>query len=352
MFYLKYRPKTIEEIDNIKAKEILKNILKSSSLPHAFLFSGQKGTGKTSSARIFAKTVNCENNFFAKKSSLMDPCNKCSNCLSVENGSSTDVVEIDAASNRGIDDIRNLIKTSSFLPMSGRFRIFIIDEAHMITHDAFNALLKTLEEPPSSVVFILATTNEEKIPKTILSRCSVVKFGKALKKDIKNMLKRITLSEKIKQDDKLFSLIADSSENSFRDAAKILEELKIQNKLEYEDAKKFLGIFRQDLLELINSKTIKDVFEWIEDFANQGGSFKILLENLLNQLHDILLHQNGVIIDLEKEYSFSKEDVVKLIKFFTIAYQNLRISPIDSLPLEIAVVEFYNQRNKLKITKQ
>ena len=351
MFYLKYRPKTIEEIDNIKAKEILKNILKSSSLPHAFLFSGQKGTGKTSSARIFAKTVNCENNFFSKKLDLIDPCNKCPNCLSIENGSSTDVVEIDAASNRGIDDIRSLIKTSSFLPMSGKFRIFIIDEAHMITHDAFNALLKTLEEPPSSVIFILATTNEEKIPKTILSRCSIVKFGKGVKKDIKNMLKRISVSEAIKEDDRLFSLIVDSCENSFRDAAKILEELKIQNKLDYEEAKKFLGIFRQDLLMLINEKTAEQVFKWIEDFASQGGSFKILLENLLSQLHDILLYQNGIKIDLEKEYSLSKEDVVKLIKYLTVAYQNLKISPIESLPLEIAVVEFYNQRNKLKISK-
>jgi len=343
MFYLKYRPKTIEEIDNIKAKEVLKNILKSPSLPHAFLFSGQKGTGKTSSARIFAKTVNCQNNLFSSKSKSIEPCNKCFNCLSIENSSSTDVIEIDAASNRGIDDIRNLIKTTSFLPMSNRFRIFIIDEAHMITHDAFNALLKTLEEPPASVIFILATTNEEKIPKTILSRCSIVKFGKGVKRDIINMLKRISVSEKIEEDNKLFSLIADYCEDSFRDAAKIFEELKIQNKLNHDEAKKFLGIFKQDLLELIEKKDIKNVFEWVEDFNQQGGNFKILIESLLNQLHDLLLFKNGVNNELKMEYGFSNEELVKLIKYLTVAYQNLRISPIESLPLEIAIVEFYNQ---------
>ncbi len=351
MFYLKYRPKTIEEIDNAKAREVLKNILESDSIPHAFLFSGQKGTGKTSSARIFAKAVNCLHNSIAGKSQSIEPCNKCANCLSIEKSSSTDVIEIDAASNRGIDDVRNLIKTSSFLPMSNRFRIFIIDEAHMITHDAFNALLKTLEEPPSSVIFILATTNEEKIPKTILSRCSIVKFGKGTKRDIINMLKRICTAEKIKEDEQVLSLVADSCENSFRDAAKIFEELKIQNKLDYEEANKFLGIFKQDLLLLIQGKDTAHALEWIEDFGTQGGNIKILIENLLDQLHDILLCQNGVNNEMKLSYNFSKEEVVKLIKYLTEAYQVLRFSPIELLPLEIAIVEFYNQRNKLKIQK-
>ena len=148
MFYLKYRPKTISSLDNSQIKDIVGNVLKSKEIPHAFLFVGQKGTGKTSTARIVAKAVNCLKNKFSSsaKSLSVEPCNACTNCQSVESSSSPDVIELDAASNRGIDDVRNLIKESNFLPMSNRFRVFIIDEAHMITPDAFNALLKTLEE--------------------------------------------------------------------------------------------------------------------------------------------------------------------------------------------------------------
>ena len=159
MFYLKYRPQTIGEIDNTRVKELLRKILESDTLPHAFLFVGQKGTGKTSAARIFAKAINCLNNKFAKKTKSTEPCNECKNCRSIKNSSFTDVLELDAASNRGIEEIKNLIRETAFFPMAGRYRVFIIDEAHMITRDGFNALLKTLEEPPDSAVFILATTN-------------------------------------------------------------------------------------------------------------------------------------------------------------------------------------------------
>ncbi len=172
MFYLKYRPRLLEEVDNVKARETITNILFSNDLPHALLFVGQKGTGKTSTARIFAKTVNCLDRRSLGKDgpTKLNPCNKCSNCLSIDKSSSPDVFELDAVSNRGINEIKNLIKESAFLPMTGKRRIFIIDEAHMITNDGFNALLKRLEGPPDTVIFILATTNHEKIPVTIKTR--------------------------------------------------------------------------------------------------------------------------------------------------------------------------------------
>ncbi len=339
MYYLKYRPHTIDEIDNTKAKEIITKILSSKSLPHAFLFVGQKGTGKTSTARIFAKTVNCINR------QTINPCNHCKNCLSIDTSSSPDVIELDAASNRGINEIKNLIKEASFLPMGGKYRIFIIDEAHMITGDGFNALLKTLEEPPDTVIFILATTNLEKLPKTISSRCFMVNFGKAIKSDVKNMLKRIITHEKLVIEDKLIDLITSHSEKSFRDAAKLLEELVIQNKLNIDDAKNYLGIrSKESLLEVIASKNIKDSLVWIGEFSQIGGNIKILIEELLEELRMLLLKKSGLKIDDALDVNFTLSEITFLMKSFNEAYSLLKNTPIDTLPLEIAVVEFYNNK--------
>jgi DNA polymerase-3 subunit gamma/tau len=348
MFYLKYRPRTLTELDNTSVKDILYKHLESEKFPHAFIFIGDKGTGKTSAARVFAKSINCLKNKYAKKGGSIEPCNECKNCKSIETSSSVDIVEMDAASNRGIDEIRKLIKDSSFLPMNNRYRVYIIDEAHMITNDAFNALLKTLEEPPSSVIFILATTNIEKVPKTIVSRCSVINFKRAKKEDVLSMLKRILKNENLEINNKVLSLIASHSDNSFRDAAKILEELIIQNKVDYEDAKKFLGILgKQNLLEIIQAKGIKDCLLWIEEFKNAGGDFKTLIEQLLEELRTQLLIKNSIYQDgVDVKLNFTIKELSNLIKLFTKAYNNLKISPIDSLPLEIAVVDFYNKNSK------
>ncbi|NMB83795.1 DNA polymerase III subunit gamma/tau [Candidatus Roizmanbacteria bacterium] len=346
MFYLKYRPKNVRDIDNTQVKEMIGKILESGHLSHAFLFVGQKGTGKTSTARIFAKAINCLNNKFSGENhGDFEPCNSCANCVSIDSFSSVDIVEMDAASNRGIDDIKNLIRESNFVPMTTKYRVFIIDEAHMITTEAFNALLKTLEEPSPSVIFILATTNKEKLPKTIISRCNQINFGRAKKNDIIHMLKRIAEGEKIKIDEKIFSLVANVSEHSFRDGAKVFEELVIQDKLKLEDAEKFLGIAQYSLTDLIESKDVKTVLAWIDDFSQNGGSIKTLIEQTLESLRIILLNKNGVVnADEQLDSKLTKSEVVRLIKHLTEAYQNLRVSPIESLSLEIAVVEFYNGR--------
>ncbi|OGK23793.1 DNA polymerase III, subunit gamma and tau [Candidatus Roizmanbacteria bacterium RIFCSPLOWO2_01_FULL_37_12] len=341
MFYLKYRPRTIEELDNLKVKEVVKKILSAKSMPHAFLFVGQKGTGKTSTARILAKAINC---LKRNPQGPSEPCNNCKNCLSIDSFSSPDVVELDAASNRGIEDIKNLIKESNFYPMSNQYRVYIIDEAHMITNDAFNALLKTLEEPPKSVVFILATTNQEKIPSTIHSRCILINFGRASKTEIVSMLKKIVKLEKINIDESVLGLIAQHSDHSFRDATKTLEELVTQKKLSYEEGKQFLGLLHENFFVALQKKDLGTILSWIEDFNQSGGNYKHLIERLLDNLRLALLTKSGVKSEEDNEIALDVKDIVILMKLLTEAYNNLKISPIESLPLEIAVVEYYNRK--------
>lgn len=344
MFYLKYRPKTVSEIDNSQVKEKVGQLLRSGQVPHAILLAGPKGVGKTSVARIMAKSINCLMNKFNNKNNDINPCNQCQNCLTIERSGSIDVVEIDAASNRGIENIRQLIRETSFIPMTTKYRVFIIDEAHMITIEAFNAFLKTLEEPPENVIFILATTNPEKIPQTIRSRTSIINFGKAKRDDIINMLKRIIKSEGLKVDEKILNLVADYSDYSFRDAAKILEDLVIHNKLnDLEEVKVFLGVFKENFLKIIEKGNLNEMLSWIEEFNKLGGDYKMLIENTLQKLREILLVKNKIIEKKGESYDFSLDQITILMKILLEAYRLLKISPIDSIPLEIAVVEYYNK---------
>lgn len=344
MFYLKYRPKTINELDNTQIRERITKLLISKELPHALLYIGPKGMGKTSTARIFAKAVNCDKNSFSGNGNSIEPCNSCNNCTSIDSGVSPDVVEQDAASNRGIDEIRKLIREASFSPMIGRYRVYIIDEAHMITPDAFNALLKTLEEPPKSVIFILATTNEEKLPSTIISRCVSFSFGTAKSKDIISMLKRIAKKEKLNLGEDLMTMISNYSESSFRDATKLLEELVMQDKLTVDLAQIYLGIRSKGmLLEIMQKGTLPDTIGWIEEFVSTGGNVKRAIEDSLNTLR-LQLVSKSIGKTSENELSFSLKELSFLIKLFHEAYANVKISPIEALPLELMVVEFYNKR--------
>ncbi len=346
MYYLKYRPVTIEEIDNSRVKELLKKILQSKELPHALLFVGEKGTGKTSAARIFAKSVNCLHNTFSRSSELIEPCNACENCLSIMNNSFTDVLELDAASNRGIEEVKNLIRETAFLPMGGRYRVFIIDEAHMITPDGFNALLKTLEEPPETAMFILATTNPEKIPPTVASRCVKINFGRAKQEDIVIMLHRILEREQIPYDENILKLIAQHADHSFRDAAKILEEFTVQHISTYQQAEKLLGLRgKTDLLETIEKKDAHASLTWLSEFTESAGDHKLLIEDMLDRLRLYLLAKKGVYEESDLNTPLSVSDISLLIKLLLEAYAQLRSTPIESLPLEIALVEFYNKRN-------
>lgn len=350
MFYLKYRPQTLEEIDNHEVRERLKKTLAVKQIPHALLLAGPKGTGKTSTGRIVAKAINCEENAFAQKTKAIEPCNVCRSCRLITAGTSVDVVEIDAASARKIDDIRDLIDKVKFLPIYNRYKIYIVDEVHMLTREAFNAFLKTLEEPPSSTIFILATTEPEELPATVISRCLRINFHKAKIEEIIRMLKRISQQEKINFFDEVFELIARHSDHSFRDGAKLLETVWHQQATAIEDVRALLGMGKEDtdLLRLLETRELKKSLEFVERFHEQAGNCQKLIELTLDKLHALLLKKNKVVGDEVEDYHFSLKEIILLIRLFQEAYNMIHYSPIETLPLEIAINEYCEHKGGAK----
>jgi DNA polymerase III subunit gamma/tau len=343
-YYLKYRPQKVSELDLADVRENLQKILKSKKIPHAFLFSGPKGTGKTSAARIVAKTINCPH-----KKKEDEPCNRCEICQEITNGSSLDLIEIDAASNRGIDDIRNLREKIKLSPVKCQYKVYIIDEAHMLTTEAFNALLKTLEEPPSHAVFILCTTEEQKIPKTILSRCLQVKFRRSKFEEMIHSLQRVVKGEKLLPEKGVIEIIAQNADGSFRDAQKILDQLSSgESKISLSEAQKILGQLEElkpeKLLQLLVAKDLKASFSEIDRIVSFGTDLEIYLQNLLEKLRLMLLKIVGFEIDngqvIEIVGNLDKKEVVSLINLFSQAVREMKITPIPQLPLELAAVEW------------
>jgi DNA polymerase-3 subunit gamma/tau len=347
--YLKYRPKNLDELDLTDASESLKKILSKGSIPHAFLFAGPKGTGKTSAARILAKIVNCE--------SKNPPCGKCKQCVSIDKGNNLDVVEMDAASHRGIDDVRILRDAVKLSPVSAKKKIYIIDEAHMLTTEASNALLKTLEEPPEHVIFILATTNPEKLIETIKSRTTYIPFRKAKSDEIVKSLKRAILGEKIKIDEETLSIIAEASDGSFRDAIKILEQLVAEERqLSKEFLEEFLfkkKAFNLDtFVDLLIKKDVKSLIEEIGKFDVKGVAVETFLEALLRKLRRSLLAKVG--IGTDEIIKLDKAELVSLIEILEETSKESADSLIEELPLEIAVIKWcegggYQESTRLEI---
>ncbi len=335
--YLKYRPKNLDELDLPEISESLKKIVKSGSIPHAFLFSGPKGTGKTSAARILAKIINCENLDKDGK-----PCDKCEQCISVTKGNNLDVIEMDAASHRGIDDIRTLRDAVKLSPVKAKKKIYIIDEAHMLTTEASNALLKTLEEPPEHVVFVLATTNPEKLIDTIRSRVTNIPFRKATPAEIVKSLKRVIEGEKINAEDSALLVIAQAAGGAFRDAIKILEQLVAEEKeLSKASLEEFLfrnKSFDTDrFIELLFQKDIKNLIIEIGKLGPSGVTTEVFLESLLRRLRLALLATAGV---GETKVRLPQKDLILLIELFTEAGGKIYESPIEELPLELAVIKW------------
>jgi DNA polymerase-3 subunit gamma/tau len=336
--YLKYRPKNLDELDLKDVAESLKNILSKKSIPHAFLFAGPKGTGKTSAARILAKIVNCE-----QLTVNGGPCGECEQCISIEKGNNLDVIEMDAASHRGIDDVRILRDAVKLSPVSAKKKIYIIDEAHMLTTEASNALLKTLEEPPEHVIFILATTNPEKLIETIRSRTTFIPFRKANTAEIVKSLKRVVLGEKIKADDETLNVIAEASDGSFRDGIKLLEQLVAE---EQELSKDFLDeflhkkkAFNLDIfIGLLVNKDAKSLIEEIGKFEGKGVAVESFLGALLMRLRKSLLAKAGVGTD--EMTSLDKANLINLIEILDAASKDSDDSLIEELPLEIAVIKW------------
>lgn len=335
--YLKYRPQTVSELDLTSVRERLTSLLSKESMPHAFLFAGPRGTGKTSSARILAKAINCEN----KKKGSIEPCNECETCISISNGNHIDVIEMDAASNRGIDEIRSLKQDVLLSPSIAKKKVYIIDEVHMLTTEAANAFLKTLEEPPDHVVFILATTDPQKLPQTVISRLSVIPFTKATKEEISKKLKFISEKEKIEIDDAALGRIAQKADGSFRDAVKTLEEISIQaSKINEETIDQFIsgGVKNvEDLLTLIFEKSLSDQISFIENLNFEGVDSKAFLNSLTDLVHEKLL------IEVKGESSTSKmslDDVTTLLELLL----EIKAKPVMDIfvMLEVSLIKFDN----------
>lgn len=341
-YYLKYRPQNFKELDSVEIRQGLSNLVKSGRVSHAFLFAGPKGTGKTSAARVLAKAVNC----LGKKKSY-EPCNRCDVCREITTGIALDLIEVDAASNRGIDDIRNLREKIRLSPVKCQYKVYIIDEVHMLTTEAFNALLKTLEEPPAHAIFILCTTAPEKLPDTIISRCTRFNFRKGKLAEVVGSLKKVVKGEKLKVESGVLKMIAKSADGSFRDAQKILEQLALTGtKVSLKETKKLLQqteeLAPKKLLGLLAKRDVKACLLEIDRIVKAGGDLNVYLQQVLDSLRLALLAKVGLKeVDGPKSVkNLTVESIKLLVSLFSQAYVELKLSPIPQLPLELAVIEF------------
>jgi DNA polymerase III subunit gamma/tau len=313
-FYRKWRPQSLDDIIGQKYNiQTLKNVLAGKRLSHSYIFCGPRGTGKTSTARILARAINCIDGI------TPTPCNKCNNCMSISNGSNVDVIEIDAASNRGINEIRELREKVKYLPNNLRKKVYIIDEVHMLTTEAFNALLKVLEEPPEHVIFIMATTEPNKVLPTIMSRCQRFDFNPIPLNLISERLKKIAKSEKLSISGQALGLIARYADGSLRDADGMLEQLAAysEGKIEPKDVVALLGIVDLEILfkfvDILAGRNIPKSLGMVKSIIKSNQNLKIFVSELLDHLYNIYVFKNydkpDEVTDISKEYldKYSKQ---------------------------------------------
>jgi len=353
--YRKYRPKTFKEVVGQEAiKQTLENEIKAEKISHAYLFFGPRGIGKTTMARLLAKAVNCEK----RKKGESEPCNQCDSCLEINQGKSLDLIEIDAASNRRIDEIRELRERVRFRPTKSKYKVFIIDEVHMLTTEAFNALLKTLEEPPEYVIFILATTEIHKVPETIISRCQTFSFKPVSPEKIVKRLEMIAKKEEIKVEKEVLENIAYYSEGHPRDAESLLAQVfalaSEEKKITLEQLKLILPPSNFDLvlklIKLIQERKVKEALILINQLVDEGMDLEHFTNDLVEGLRKVLLAKmNLTKLSLPSEKSLEKEivslakelkikEILKMIQLFTEAKRRLVYS-LPQLALETAVLE-------------
>ncbi len=345
VLYRKYRPQTFSQVLSQKPViQTLRNQVLGSSVAHAYLFTGSRGVGKTSVARILAKAVNCLN---IKDG---DPCGVCDNCKAIASGNFLDLVEVDAASNTGVDNIRELIEHVRFSPSSGKYKVFIIDEVHMLSKGAFNALLKTLEEPPAHAIFILATTEINKVPATIVSRTQRFDFKAYSEADLLQLLQKIAAEEKFDFGQGILELVSQSAQGGARDALSLLDKIMtLGPEASLADCRQLLGVTDvqtcEDLLGLIASGQAAGLPDFFSAISEKGTDFLILNRDFLEFLRKVLIYKasDGKIASSEPvaklAEKFSLSELIFIIRLFLKSYKDLPSSPVAEIPMLLAGIE-------------
>lgn len=337
--YRKYRPQNFANlVGQEHVRTTIINALTTGNVNHAYLFTGPRGTGKTSTARLLAKAINCENLQKTQNAgNWVEPCETCDICKDITDGRLIDLIEIDAASNRGIDEIRDLREKIQFSPTRARSKVYIIDEVHMLTKEAFNALLKTLEEPPAHVYFILATTEVHKIPETILSRCQRFDFKRIDDKTLQDRLAFIAKEEKIEAEEAALEIIVRSAQGGLRDAIGLLEQLNQNGKLEFKHVQQALGISGKmsldNLYESLSKKNVQAGLAEIHALYTEGYDLNQFNKDFLELLRKEML------ISVEAGKIQDTAWVLKMIGYFQQSYEQMRFSTIPQLPLEVAIIQ-------------
>jgi DNA polymerase-3 subunit gamma/tau len=346
----KWRPQKFSDVvgqEHITAT--LKNAILTNRIAHAYLFTGPRGVGKTTTARILAKTLNCLNSKDA------EPCNECEMCKSILSSQSLDIIEIDGASNRGIDEIRTLRESVKYAPTRGKYKVYIIDEVHMLTRESFNAFLKTLEEPPSHIIFIFATTDVHKVPLTILSRCQRFDFRRIQMNTIKDLLRKIAEAEKIEIDDKTLTIIARKADGALRDAESYFDQVVsfCGNKIDSVTVSRILNLVDDELFFMISDavleKNFKRVFEVTTLLYENGWDFVDFIDGLTEHFRNILtvvLTEKTALIETAEVYrekyiqylgSYTEADLLRILNFLSKTQQELRFSQNQKLKVEISL---------------